>query len=187
MMTWDDFSIGFWHPFGAHASESRDSILVRKAREIQDNGWTLWSFQYRRTLELWCNLIQKHNPARVFVFCSDSPGAVDPGSQVGNCRSFRLPGMTEWSEIPPSISVRHPFGSNVNASAFRVKNVMKSSILNGAPSFSIEWYRIRDSNWRTERLPTRGEYLIRRGGGCKIRRIYAILELENPYLVYLRR
>jgi len=185
-MNWSDFSIGFWHPFGSHASEHRDSILTRKAREIQDNGWTLWSFQHRKTLDLWRNLIQTHNPSRVYVLCSDSPGALDPRSQVGFCRSFRLPGK-EWDMIPQSISVPHPFGSNVYASAFRVKNIMKSSSMHDPPSFTIEWYSTQDANWRRDMLPTRGEYLIRRGSGGKIRRVYAILELECPYIAYLRR
>jgi len=141
-MNWSDFSIGFWHPLGSHASEPRDSILARKAREIQDNGWTLWSFQHRKTLDLWRNLIQTHNPSRVYVLCSDSPGALDPRGQVGFCRSFRLHDK-EWEMIPPSISVPHPFGSNMHASAFRVKNVMKSSSLHDTPSFTIERTRLR--------------------------------------------
>ena len=185
-MSWNDFSIGFWHPFGSHASESRDSILSRKSREIQNNGWTLWSFQHRKTLEIWRNIIQMHHPSRVYVLCSDSPSANDPDGQVAYCSGFRLPGK-EWEKIPHSISVPHPFRSNPHASAFRVKNVLKSSIMQGSPSFTIEWYSTQDTNWRTDMLPTRGEYLIRRGSGTKIRRVYAVLELEYPYVAYLRR
>ncbi|MGD1004657.1 MAG: hypothetical protein ABR887_04480 [Methanoregulaceae archaeon] len=47
------FEIGFWHPFGVHAKESRDEILSRKLQELKSNGWTFWSFQYRKTLEKW--------------------------------------------------------------------------------------------------------------------------------------
>src|SRR4030066_784055 len=101
LMDWNEFNVGFWHPFGSHASESRDSILARKAREIQNNGWTLWSFQHRKTLEVWRNIIQMHNPSRVYTFCSDSPGAIDPGGQVSLCSGFRLPAK-EREKNPPS-------------------------------------------------------------------------------------
>ena len=40
--------IGFWHPFGVHGGETREHIIKRKRSEIENNGWTLWSFQYRK-------------------------------------------------------------------------------------------------------------------------------------------
>jgi hypothetical protein len=45
---WADFELGFWHPFGSHGRESPEDIISRKRSETDKNGWTLWSFQYRR-------------------------------------------------------------------------------------------------------------------------------------------
>src|SRR5262245_29022138 len=45
---WEDFELGFWHPFGSHGRESPEDIINRKRSETDKNGWTLWSFQYRR-------------------------------------------------------------------------------------------------------------------------------------------
>ena len=55
-MNWDEFELGFWHPFGEHGRESPLDIIHRKRSEIEKNGWTLWSFQYRtpETLRDWC-------------------------------------------------------------------------------------------------------------------------------------
>ena len=51
-MSIDDlkFQIGFWHPFGPHAGESAEEIITRKRHEIEKNSWTIWSFQFRKTL-----------------------------------------------------------------------------------------------------------------------------------------
>jgi hypothetical protein len=46
MTTIENMTVGFWHPFGAHAGGSRDAIVVRKRAEIEANGWTLWSSQH---------------------------------------------------------------------------------------------------------------------------------------------
>jgi hypothetical protein len=43
-----DFELGFWHPFGSHDSGSPEDIINRKRSETEKNGWSLWSFQYRR-------------------------------------------------------------------------------------------------------------------------------------------
>ena len=52
-MSYLDFEIGFWHPFGPHGRETPTHILERKRREIEANGYTLWSFQYRTMLLDW--------------------------------------------------------------------------------------------------------------------------------------
>jgi len=65
---WGKFTIGFWHPFGPHAGESREHILSRKAKEVEATGWTLWSFQQRRTLLDWLHWLPKSNDSvPVFV------------------------------------------------------------------------------------------------------------------------
>jgi hypothetical protein len=42
------FDVGIWHPFGPHGLESPEQIVMRKRHGIAANGWTVWSFQYRR-------------------------------------------------------------------------------------------------------------------------------------------
>jgi hypothetical protein len=80
-------AIGFWHPFGAHAGESRDAIVVRKRAEIEANGWTRWSFQHRKSLDAWRGLLP--TSAAVFVLCSDSPSSrSEDGSETSALLSF---------------------------------------------------------------------------------------------------
>jgi hypothetical protein len=64
------FQIGFWHPFGPHDCENADQILNRKRDEIAKEGWALWSFQFRKTLALWWQEIEKAKPRKMLVLCS---------------------------------------------------------------------------------------------------------------------
>ena len=54
------------------------------------------------------------------------------------------------------------------------------------PPFDVEWYSKGDRAWRSDVLPTRGEFLIRKGGRVRPRRVAAVLELEKPYLAVLK-
>jgi hypothetical protein len=47
----DNMTIGFWHPFGTHAGESREAIVLRKRAEIQADAWTLLSLQHGKCLD----------------------------------------------------------------------------------------------------------------------------------------
>src|SRR4051794_8585276 len=116
-----------WHPFGPHGRETRQQILDRKAREISANGWTLWSFRYRRpeVLKNWSRLLAETRSPR--VFCSDSARAVDP-SQSGvpvtpvECQSFRLIDEDRATPMPPGVRVLHSFRNRKRCtSAFVVK------------------------------------------------------------------
>jgi hypothetical protein len=82
LMVYDQFKIGFWHPFGQHGQESPESIIDRKREEIRLNGWTLWSFQHRRTLEALRQEILAVGDPPIFVFCSDSPKDIPSGRSV---------------------------------------------------------------------------------------------------------
>ena len=182
------FKIGFWHPFGVAAGELRDNIISRKKREIKKNCWTLWSFQNRpeRTINLWTNEIKKYDK-NVFVFCSNSPNARDPKGKVFYAKQFKFANsnnLNKWKSIPSSIKVPHPFGKRMRASAFIVKAIYepeKVKIPNG-----IRWFCM-DGRWREDGLPTRGEYLIKLGGKCKLRNVYQILELTPPYLAVIKK
>jgi hypothetical protein len=191
-MNFQDFSLAFWHPFGPHGRETREQIIDRKQREIQANGgWTLWSFQRRRPemLEMWRCKLSAGKPGKVFVFCSDSPNAKDPaqnGKQVKpvNCQWYQHVGQDNWDPIPELIQVRHPFNSGPRlATAFVVRQICHPVVLPELPK--IEWLD-RYGNWRQERLPSRGEYLIRLGGSYHMRRVFAVIELTEPYIVVVR-
>lgn len=183
-MSYADFEVGIWHPFGPHGLETSDQIIERKRREIEANGWTFWSFQYRQpaVLDEWSARLGQNSKA--IVFCSNSPGAKDPsrtGNPVGtrDCQSYRYARQTEWRPWPKAVRVPHPFrGRRTQASAFVVQRIAYPIEPFELPS--VEWlYR---GNWRADEVPSRGEYLVRRGGAIPLRAIRAILELREPYL-----
>lgn len=180
--------IGFWHCFGNHAGEDRDAILKRKQKEIEVNGWTLWSLQGRTdsTMKLWLECINKMDAQSVLVFCSDSRGANDPKGQPAIATEYRSVDDSLWQPIPEGVMVPHPFGDRSLAAAFRVSRVLHP-VPNQLQANQIEWLRVKDGIWRTDRVPTRGEYLIRPGDGAPLRRAYAILELAEPYVVQIRK
>ena len=178
----------FWHCFGVHAGESPDDILERKRREIAANGgWTLWSFNGKRpqTVELWTSEIQSAIPSYVHALCSKSRNAIDPKGKSAFAREFRSVGQQIWQPIPESIKVPHPFGNKSTASAFRVSKILHASEVTIPSAF--EWLRVGDKDWRTDRVPTRGEYLLRPGKGTTLRPVCAILELQEPFVVEIRK
>ncbi len=177
--------IGFWHPFGPHGGETRKQIIERKRKEIQKNRWTLWSFQYRtdKTLNQWIAQIKK-NKGRVFVFCSDSEGARDPKGKKFYAKQFRYPTSSTWNNIPSAIGIPHPFGKKPLACAFKVKSIYNPEVIR-IPK-GIKWLCVGENKWREDKLPTRGEYLLKSDGRCKLRKVYKILELVFPYLVVIK-
>jgi len=180
------FKIGFWHPFGNHGAEYRDHIISRKQKEIIDNdGWTLWSFQSRtnETIDKWIKEINKYDQ-KVFVLCSDSEGAKDPAGERFDVKQCKFVNSNKWINIPSAISIPHPFGRRSTALAFKVKAIYKPETIR-LPE-GIKWFCM-DRRWKEDNLPTRGEYLIKLGGRCKLRKVYQILELEHPYLAILRK
>ncbi|MGH9578726.1 MAG: hypothetical protein ACRD3R_14910, partial [Terriglobales bacterium] len=144
------FQIGFWHPFGPHSNENQKRILKRKSREVQVNGWTLWSFQHRNMLEDWHRQLNSSAHERVFVFCS-AGGGKDPASSRGaanvvDCRSFRFVNESRWRRIPDRIRVPHTFPSGQGiASAFVVEYVVHPA--NFFELTSVEWLH-RLGSWR---------------------------------------
>jgi hypothetical protein len=179
------FKMGFWHPFGPHGRESADQIIVRKRREIEVNGWTLWSFQNRtpQMFEKWRECLTASAEPTVLAFCSHSPEAVDP-ARTGvpitptDSQCYRLVNQTEWQPCPLGIRVPHPFRDQRRASAFVVQEIRVDQL--ALPG--VEWFS-KEGEWRQSQLPTRGEFLIRPGGTNPMRRrIRAVLVLRVPYL-----
>ena len=179
-MGYCQFQIGFWHPFGPHGGETVEQILERKNREITANGWTLWSFQIKRILEVWQQQIRMAEPKAVFTFCSEGKGASDPAGKVIHCSRYRFVGRSEWRPMPEAVQVPHPIGRKTEASAFVVKRIIYPVKNTELPS--VEWFSANGEPWRSDRVPPRGEYLIRCGGTTAMRRFRAVLELMDPYL-----
>ena len=180
--------IAFWHCFGVHAGESPEEILQRKQMEIDaTGGWTLWSFSRKtfRTIELWRSEIRRRKPVSVLALCSQSKGAIDPKGTPARARVFRTAEDLNWQIIPYTINVPHPFGEKTSASAFRVSRILSPSDVSITTEF--HWLRVKDRIWCDERIPTRGEYLLRPGRGAPLRPIRAVLELQEPFVVEIRK
>jgi len=176
------FTFGFWHPFGTHAGEPRDAILARKRREIEANGWTLWSFQHRRTLDMWRGLLPSSSV--VFALCSDSPTAQDAKAPRRQACFYRTNATQPWEAIPPKISVPHPVaGSDGLGSAFVVEEIVMVEGLHGRFAAGVSWFSTATNEWRNDPVPTRGEYLLRAPGPVPLRRVYAGLRLHFPFVV----
>jgi hypothetical protein len=177
--TWDSGT----HLAAMHVNCPRESSC--KSREAQMNGWTLWSFRHRRSLNQWFALIRSAEPNSVYVLCSYSPHATDPKGKVSYCKKYQLVDSTEWRDVPSTVSVPHPIGKGQYSSAFLVKRVLPLAQPEIPPVY-VQWYSTGQNAWRGDSLPTRGEYLIRRNGGVALRPIRAVLELAYPYLALLR-
>ena len=142
LMDCDDFKIGFWHTFGQHAGEPREDIIKRKTDEIIKNGWTLWSFQFRKTFNAWRHQIEKLGNPPVFVFCSDSEPAppakrvasasatIKRTSEPRDCNVYKFNLEDKWATIPrEKIRVPHPLPGEFSdekhpPSAFYVQKVL---------------------------------------------------------------
>lgn len=159
-----------------------------EAGEVIRAGWTLWSFAYSPSTGDWLGeLSGAHGP--VYALCSHSPSARDPDQHRGTLLAthYRDIGNREWVAMPDPglMKVTNPFKRRGLALGFKVRDV--HLLTNEVPPFNIEWFAKRDRQWRSDTLPTRGEFLIRRGGRAQLRRVSAVLELESPYLVELKR
>jgi hypothetical protein len=187
-MRYAKFEVAFWHPFGSHGGEEPKEIIARKRSEIEANGWTLWSYQYRPMLDDWHRELSAAERKAVFVFCSQGRGATDPAwdgtlKRPIDCQSYRFIGEegTKWRPVPRAVRVPHPFRPGKKlASAFVVQRVIHPvESFQGPP---VEWFSRNKGPWCQVRIPTRGEYLIRPGGTIAMRNVSAILELKPPYL-----
>jgi hypothetical protein len=184
---WDKFHIGFWHPFGAYTGQSAVQVLEWKSGEVVRQGWTLWSFVHSPSAAVWLeHLASVEGP--VYAFCSHSPNARDPDTNKGTLLAshFRYLLDSSWQAMPdPKVmKVTNPFKRQGLALGFKVSRVVEIEPV--VPPFGVEWYSRRERSWRADRVPTRGEFLIRRGGTIPPRRVGAILELAQPYLAELR-
>ena len=192
-VNYTNFKMGFWHPIGPHGGETRERIIERKREEIDANGWTLWSFQYRLMLDDWHRELFAAKRDTVFVFCSEGRGAIDPARtdtliKPIDCQSYRFVGEEDSRNhpMPNGVKVPHPFHPGKNlASAFVVQRV--TYLIEPFQGPAVEWFSLKKGPWRQERVPPRGEYLIRPGGTITMRRVNAVLELKLPYLAVVSK
>ena len=185
---WDEFQVGFWHPFGPYTGLTTQQVLDWKQEETVRHGWTFWSFAYSPTADVWLRLLSRET-GPVFALCSHSPGAQDPDKNRGTLLAthHRELEEKEWHPMPdPDImKVTNPFKRQGLALAFKVRRVVAFDP--EAPPFSVEWYGKQENRWFSEKVPTRGEFLVRRGGSTPLRAVGALLELMPPYLAALTR
>jgi hypothetical protein len=183
---WETFELGFWHPFGQHG-RTASAIIRRKRGEIERNGWTLWSFQYRttETLDAWHRQLSGVRGS-VFVFCSKGRSGVDTdavGSKTIDCRHYKLVGEQHWQAVPSAFRVVQPFNRGKSlASAFVVGRVYYP--VQHFKRSTAQWFK--KAKWY-DKIPSRPEYLIRRGGEVLMPDVGAVLELRAPYLAHVRR
>jgi hypothetical protein len=146
----------------------------------------LWSFAYAPP-EAWLDQLASAS-GPVFAFCSHSPAARDPDQHRGTLLAshFRHVDNGGWQAMPEQhvMKVRNPFKRQGLALAFKVARVLPVSPQ--VPPFDVEWYSKSNRAWRSDVLPTRGEFLIRKGGRVRPRRVRAVLELAKPYLAVLK-
>lgn len=186
-MDWDAFTLGFWHPFGGYCGLTAQQILDWKGGEAARNGWTLWSFAHTPSLGDWHPLLANH-PGPVHVLCSDSPSARDPKPSADQHRATHYRGVpdADWHPMPDegTMYVTNPFKRGGLAAVFVVRRV--TAVTPVIPPIGVSWFSRSEGRWRDDPLPTRGEFLIRRGGGARLRAVAAVLELQPPYLAVLK-
>src|SRR5262249_25454347 len=119
------------------------------------------------------------------ALCSDSPMAVVPKSDVRYSRSYRLDPGGPWLPIPEAVRGPHHLGRTRTASAFVVASIRPIPAQHRELDGRAMWLA-KSGSWRTDRVPTRGEYLLRPASeGAELRRVYAVLELRYPYVAWL--
>ncbi len=127
------------------------------------------------------------NGEPTYVLCSFSAGARDPDVHRGArlATHYRFASETLWHAMPdPALmKVTNPFRRHGRALAFKIGRVVE--LTPQVPPFHVRWYSRIEKQWRSDPLPTRGEYLIRRGGPVPLRSVCAVLELIPPYIAEL--
>lgn len=186
-VNWDNFEFGFWHPFGPYTGLTEAEILNWKRSEVERFGWTFWSFAFSRSAGDWVDLLADSRKP-IYALCSFSAGARDPDVHRGTrlATHHRRISEAQWQAMPdPALmKVTNPFRRRGLALAFKVGRVVE--LPPQVPPFCVEWYSRTEKRWRSDRLPTRGEYLIRRGGPVRLRSVCAALELVEPYIAELK-
>lgn len=113
-LSWENFELGFWHPFGSHGRESPEDIINRKRSETEKMDGRCGHFniagQNRSMSGRELSFAKPRGP--VVVFCSRGNSAVDPDrpgalTRTADCREYRFIGDNDahWQPVPPLIRV----------------------------------------------------------------------------------
>lgn len=112
-----------------------------------------------------------------------SIGAHDPMSSAAPACEYRAGSEATSEPIPSGISVPHPSSRAGRGSAFVVDGARDERVQRG---LGVVWFSPITGIWRTDRLPTRREYLVRMPGPVRVRPVYCVLRLKWPFLVEIR-
>jgi hypothetical protein len=189
-VNWDHLDLAFWHPFGPYCGLSEEAILRWKSDEVERHRWTFWSFAYAPTAAKWSSVLREHS-GPIHVLCSYSPTAQDPfpNAKPRRATHYRfLNESIEWQAMPSGdgvMFVTNPFKRQGLATAFKITRV---EVLHPpvTPAATVEWFARGQEQWSSRDLPTRGEFLVRRGGKANLRQVCAVLECSPPYLAELQ-
>lgn len=183
--------LAIWHPVGPHSGESLEQIVVRKQRDIDTYGFTVWAFSAakRERIEAWKKELQVGGQSSCTAFCcgNSTKDPIVPGAGPHWCTEYSLD-LTRWDLLPHSTMVsyqRGPRSSGVVASGFWVRAV--EAPVDMKVDRPCSWFRTDRTEWSAARLPTRGEYLVQRpcvsSSGTKVR---LLLHLTDPFVVWVR-
>src|SRR5437764_1497322 len=102
-----------------------------------------------------------------------APIATDPDIYRGQryAEAYKLVDSGVWQLMPDRavMNVANPFKRSGMACAFKVTRVISLAAAEVSP-ITIEWYQKGSHRWSSGCRPTRGEFLIRRGGQQPLRR-----------------
>jgi hypothetical protein len=92
---WDQFELGFWHPFGPYTGLSTDEVLEWKGGEVERHGWTFWSFVYSSSADLWLDLLAKaQSPVFALALIAPAPGIQIATRALSQRRTIAILAMT---------------------------------------------------------------------------------------------
>lgn len=188
----DDFAaMCFWHPVGSHAGETLAQICERKTSDVTQYGYTLWSFAPATTARVyaWRSELSKARLDACTVLCCGER-TEDPYRGDGPVRWLTeySEDLVIWQRLPhPRMSSYHrgPTKHGFVASAFYVTGIEATDAIH--VDRPTTWFRAQDQSWTRGRVPTRGEYLVKKPATTeKGARVRLTLSVAYPYVVWLR-
>jgi len=180
----------FWHPVGAHAGEELQEILRRKQKDINQFGYTVWSFTAAKLSRVrqWQAEMKRVNQNTATAYCcgdsTKDPGKGKPSHWM--CQSTE--DQRNWKSLPSNKMTSYhkgPRKDGIVASAFIVTGI--SAPVGKRILRPTDWLRTSSSTWETKKgVPTRGEYLIRVPEVSNMGRLVRVeLKLQAPFVVWV--
>jgi len=176
----------FWHPVGSHAGESLEEIVLRKTADIEQHGFTLWSFTPARSerVEAWRADIAT-TPQTQVLCCGEATQDPGEGRPVHWAREVSSDKKI-WTAVPPRMTSYHrpPNKQGIMASAFQVIQIeAQKDLFVERPKW---WLKTDRPEWVNRPVPTRGEYLVKNVAFSSGRTVRLLLTLSSPFVVWVR-